>query len=306
MSEAQARENIRVKVIASTGNPRNHEQRITTLQLRYPRFIHAEFMTHRAFSRNASSSRAIPVEKLTKAATSDPALFVHIGSNKPGMQAGEQVDDATREKFEQEWRELAEINAEYALRWANKYNIHKQVVNRVMEPWHHIDVVVTATNWRNFFDLRAHPAAQPEIQELAVKMREAIESKEGGHIPSMPPGTLYPDSPYLRDPRNVHLPYVRDEEKQSLPLDVCVKLSVARCARVSYSNHDGSTPDILKDIDLHDRLIEAEPAHASPAEHQAVPDLLDPSRCWANFKGFQSYRNALENGGRLRSYACLC
>ncbi len=250
--------------------------RLTTLELTYPRFIHAEFMTHRVFSRNASSSRAIPVKKLTQAALDDPAFFVHIGSNKPGMQAGKEVDAETKMFFKEEWRELARICSEYALRWADEYNIHKQVVNRVMEPWHHIKVLVTATEWDNFFELRNHPDAQPEIRVLAEEIRFEMDNSEP---------TLIQDGEW-------HIPFILDPEWDTLCLEDLLKVSTARCARVSYMNHDGSNPDIEKDIALHDTLVGSKPIHASPTEHQAMAQSSTESS--SNFKRWVQYRKFLE------------
>jgi thymidylate synthase ThyX len=232
--------------------------RITTMQLEYPRFIHSEFMTHRAFSRNASSSRAIPVEKLVKRALDDPAFFVHVGTNRPGMQAGDEVDATTRQAFEDEWNHLGSIAAAYVRKWSEEYGIHKQVANRAMEPWHHIKVVVTATEWQNFFDLRCHPAAQPEMRALAEAMWIAREE-------SRPASLGY---------GSWHLPYVVEDE-YSIPIVKRIKISVARCARSSYMRHDGTPAPIEEDVGLHDRLILAKPIHASPAEHQACAVKID-------------------------------
>jgi thymidylate synthase ThyX len=244
---------ISAKIIAHSINDSRDE--LITMELTYPRFIHAEFMTHRVFSRNASSSRAIPVRKLTAMALEDPAFFVHVGTNKPGMQAGDEVPDEIREKFYKEWVELAEICSKYALRWAEDYNIHKQVVNRVMEPWHHIKVIVTGTDFSNFFTLRDHPAAQPEIRALAVAMKNAVMHSTPKRISA----------------EEWHLPYVLPEEKEKYDLTTLLKISAARCARVSYMNHDGTVPDVSRDIKLHDDLVHAKPPHMSPVEHQATP-----------------------------------
>jgi thymidylate synthase ThyX len=272
---------IEAKVILKSKNINNpNAPELTTIELTYPRFIHAEIMTHRVLSRNASSSRAIPVNKLTAMALEDPAFFVSVGQNQPGMQPGNEVPDEVKNKFYEEWVELANINAKYALRWANEYNIHKQVVNRVMEPWHHIKVIATATEWNNLFSLRCHPSAQAEFQELACKMRDAINSTQAQELSS----------------GQWHLPYVTDEEKQNNDIDTCLKISVARCARVSYMNHDGSKPDIQKDIKLHDDLVGSEPIHASPAEHQAQTclEIID-KRFNSNLVNWLQYRKLIEN-----------
>jgi thymidylate synthase ThyX len=262
--------------------------RVTTMALEYPRFIHSELMTHRVFSRNASSSRAIPVSKLIDSAISNPAMFVHIGSNQAGMQANEEVSDAIKSKFEKEWVELAKYVATYVSRWAHEYGIHKQVANRALEPWHHIKVVMTSTEWDNFWELRCHKDAMPEMQTLANLMYDKYKESV--------PQRLYMG--------NWHLPYISADEKLEL-LDA-VKCSAARCARVSYFNHDGTTPGTDADIALYDRLISQVPMHASPIEHQCCPDVAianisDSNIDWhkprlhGNLKGFIQYRKLVEN-----------
>lgn len=270
---------IDVQIVADS-YVRDHGEffRLTTMALTYPRFIHAEFMTHRVFSRNASSSRAIPVVKLVDMALQDPAFFVEVGRNQPGMQADKLVPEVIRSTFQDEWEELANLVAGYATRWALTYGIHKQVVNRVMEPWHHIKVVVTATDWKNFFELRDHPDAQPEIRALAIRMREAMNNS----------------SPVTRAR---HLPYVTSDERDSLPLSDLFKLSTARCARVSYMNHDNTSPDVMKDCELHDQLVGSKPIHASPAEHSAMAWTYVPDILRSNFsQPWVQYRKYVERG----------
>jgi len=250
--------------------------RLTTMELEYPRFIHAEFMTHRVFSRNASSSRAIPVKKLLGKALEDPAFFVHIGKNQPGMQANEEVDATTKSMFMEEWEELARIAAKFATRWADEYGIHKQVVNRVMEPWHHIKVLVTATEWDNFFELRNHPDAQPEIRVLAIEMANAMASSV----------------PQVLQINEWHLPYVAAGDRLEHSLEKCIQFSVARSARTSYFNHDGTNPNVENDLKLYTQLVGAVPLHASPSEHQATPNAN--AEFVKNFRGWTQHRVFLE------------
>lgn len=252
-------------------------KRITTMQLTYPRFIHAEFMTHRVFSRNASSSRAIPVNKMIQMANADPAFFVHIGSNQPGMQAGAEVDEQTKKIFKSEWEQLGRVVSDYVNRWASEYGIHKQVANRALEPWHHITVLVTATEWDNFFSLRCHKDAQPEMQALAEAMRRVYEEA----------------SPTKKMFGTWHLPFITPNDIGSL--EEKIQMSVARCARVSYLNHDGSVPNKEKDIALYTQLVGSTPIHASPAEHQATPcgSFSNEVFC-GNFVGWMQYRKFLE------------
>lgn len=272
-----------VKIIADSINVDNGK-RITTLQLRYPRFIHAEFMTHRAFSRNASSSRAIPVAKMISATLEDPAFFVHIGKNQPGMQANEEIDEDTKIAFKDEWENLGSIVADHVKRWSEEYGIHKQVANRALEPWQHMQVVCTATEWDNFFKLRRHKDAQPEIKVLADRIFETVETYE----PVERGGRAWADQECW------HLPYVSDEERFSrrYSLNDLIRFSVARCARVSYFLHDGTKPNTEKDLELYTRLVGSDPIHASPAEHQAhAMYALDRSN---NFIGWRQYREMIQ------------
>lgn len=261
--------------------------RLTTFQLRYPRFIHSELLTHRVFSRNASSSRAIPIKKLITDIINDTAMPSRWGKNQPGMQAGEEHYDLVQiseDKYltrEEAWLQARDMAVDMATRFMDA-GYHKQIVNRILEPFSHISVVCTATDFNNFFTLRSHSDAQPEIKILSDEMFRAREQSV----------------PVLLNKGQWHLPYVHPEEYY-LPVDTQLKLSVARCARVSYLRHDGSKPDIEKDIDLHDKLLVSIPLHASPAEHQATPDFYDASGKWmnpelhGNLRGVIQYRKTL-------------
>lgn len=300
---------ISAKII--THSRTDHAPDLVTMLLRYPRPIHAEFMTHRAFSRNASSSRAMPVEKLIQQVVDDPFVPLHWGKNQPGMQAHAECDAAVPR-----WDRRTDLQTPYMLRdeaWLKamenavmaarsfaEAGYHKQIVNRLLEPFSHITVVVTATEWSNFFELRDHPDAEPHIQMLARAMKAALAESTPQrlvpgewHLPFVRPGDAELAEKYLRE--KVYRRVSQREIKDAL-----VKASVARCARTSYDNHDGSTPNIERDIELHDRLIVAIPRHASPAEHQGTPDgvgtwagkqrYLHP-HTHANFRGWQQYRH---------------
>ena len=245
-------------------------KRLTTVQLKYWRAIHAELMTHRVFSRNASSSRAIPVAKMIEQVRTDPAGPIHWGANQPGMQAGAELTGEDLLNAKSLWRYAAIRAAEVAEKMMD-LGLHKQVANRILEPFQYIHVVVTATEWDNFSELRCHPDAQPEIQELACAIRDAMAKSK----------------PRLLTNGYWHLPYVSDYERQDgywkgKETELC-KLSAARCARVSYLLHDGSTPNIAKDLELFDRLVGSKPIHASPIEHQAQPDV------WVSHGGYENW-----------------
>lgn len=244
--------------------------RLITFQLRYPKFIHSELMTHRKFSRNASSSRAIPTKKLIEEVTTDAlrASPVFWGKNQPGMQAAEELSEertlgevvhySPKWAAQNQW-EIAAWNAAKSAERMLELGVHKQIVNRILEPFSHINVVVSATEYMNFFGLRLDPGAQPEINALAELMWIAWNESE--------PKPLFPGE--------WHLPYITKEELDlaSSATDTLLKVSVARCARVSYLSFEtGKKSTIDEDLKLYDRLMGAQPLHASPAEHPATPD----------------------------------
>lgn len=249
--------------------------RIVTMELIYPRFIHAEFMTHRVFSRNASSSRAIPVKRMLAQVWSNPAMPIHWGANQAGMQADEELQPFRKAAARFLWK--AAGRAMCVPVWLmSKIGLHKQVANRLLEPWQHIHVVVTATEWENFFALRCHNMAQPEIKALADAMKTAqawsrpVDLKVG----------------------EWHLPYVNAVERSRLSTDDAIKVSAARCCRVSYLNHGGLVSTDTEDFRLYDRLMGAEPPHMSPIEHQAEATV----HVWryANFISWRSHRYQVE------------
>ena len=278
---------------------------LITLEARYPRFIHAESKTHRVmsiddaevefmqeislmddekFSRNASSSRAIPTDKLIMSALLDCAMPVEWHYNEPGMQGTTVMSDADADEARMLWLE-ARDHAVMVARRMRGVNPHKQVINRLLEPFTHITTLITSTEWTNFFDLRCHPDADPTMRALAEAMRDAIEMSEPVA------------SPY----RNFwHLPYISDAEgifewcdqnfdsPYSIP-EVLAMISAARCARVSYLTHSGEKPDIDKDLALARRLLESR--HLSPFEHQGIADPEHLRQCeHANFTGWAQFR----------------
>lgn len=246
-------------VIADTISPDG--KRITTFELVYPRYIHSELMTHRMFSRNASSSRATPLKVTLDEVRTDPVFFDYVGKNQSGMIAGEELEGGDLEEFHADWNNLAEFVANEVEYMSKKYNIHKQTLNRMLEPWLRIRTLVTATEYDNFFTLRLAPDAQPEIRSLALAMKEAMEKSVAAR------GTL-------------HVPYCSDFRYG----DATFKIAVARCARVSYARLDGKPDDPNADIALYDRLLKG--GHFSPFEHVAVAK----KGRYANFDGWESYR----------------
>lgn len=268
---------INVNIIQDSIN--RSGRRITTFELEYPRFIHAELMTHRVFSRNAASSRAIPIEKMIALVEASPATPIWT-MNKAGMQGDYVTDHNIFEMADSTW--IAARNATIeCVKALSAMGIHKQNANRLLEPFQHIKVVLTATCFENFFALRCHPDAQPEIQMLANYMREALRASE----------------PMLLKVDEWHVPYVDRRRTSSGQIEYSVegqpicagdalKISASCCAQVSYRVLDGS---LAKAIAIYDRLVDSKPVHASPFEHQAKPSVsvVDPTR---NFDGWVPHR----------------
>ncbi len=266
---------IRTIIIADSIGPNG--VRIITFQLEYPRFIHGEVMTHRVFSRNAMSSRAVPVRKMIEQVRNDPAMPVHWGANQPGMQAKAQVEDI--EAAKELWLKAANRAADVAEEMT-AMGLHKQVANRILEPFQWMHTIVTATEWDNFFELRVHEDAEPNFQVLARCMKSLYDD----HLPEY---NAYGEW---------HLPYIIHQRDHELTLEQQIKSSVARCARVSYLTHDGEHPSLDKDLMLYDLLVTSVPRHASPAEHQAVPSPQYKTNLTANFQGWLQNRKLIEAG----------
>ncbi len=275
---------ISAEIIADSVHPTGNS-RLTTMRLTYPRFVHSEFMTHRMFSRNAASSRAIPFKRMVKAVLQDPAYPVEWGSNKPGMQAGKSIRFPFLAKAI--WTAALYAAAAFALA-LHGLGLHKQIVNRLLEPFCFITVLVTGTDeaWSNFFWLRDHPDADPTIAKMAKAAKEAYANSK--------PATLATGE--------WHIPFA---PKMTTSLKDAHIVSVARCARVSYST-PGDTADSRYDADkrLYERLVGSDPKHASPAEHQAcaIPMTADPAQGGNFGKGWLQLRKTLSGEANLSMF----
>ena len=289
------------KILADSISPAG--DRLTTFEITFPRMVLPEFNTHRVFSRNSASSRAIPVIKQLRFVLSDPFVPAEFGENQPGMQASRNLTGAKEEAARSQWlnarddavdnvislltsqdfgpqgagvearfEALAEAleNKDTSEDWLN---VHKQLTNRLLEPfmWH--TVIVTATEWDNFWHLRTHGDAQPEIREIACRMKDLLDSAV----------------PAERSTDEWHLPLTDDLDSDEVPIEKAVRISVGRCARVSYLTHGGAR-DYEADVTLHDRLLES--GHLSPFEHQAQP-LAEAGTWSGNFRGWRAYRKSI-------------
>lgn len=266
---------ISVKIVADSISPSGI--RIITFELEYPRIIHSELMTHRLLSRNAMSSRAIPIKKMIEQVQQNPAMPVKFGKNQPGMQdAGEHSAQLGDGYSAEEWWKLAGLSAaRFAAEFADA-GYHKQIANRLLEPYQRMKTVVTATDWNNFFWLRVDPDADPTIYELAKAMKEASDNS----IPDpLEPGqwhTPYVDHVYGFEDIDdkecaVFEGYcVLDEENKPvmLTLEEALAISASCCAQVSYRVLNTSKE---KALDIYEKLVSGNKVHASPFEHQATP-----------------------------------
>ena len=276
--------------------------RLTTFEVVMHRFVLAEFNTHRVFSRNSASSRAIPFHKQAARVAEHPAIPVSFPKEQRGMSGGDELNPIEHSGAVQEWLKARNSALNHAKQLA-AYGVHKSVVNRILEPfmWH--TVIATATDWDGFFEQRCHKDAQPEIRAVAEKMEYAYNDSE----------------PTFVEFGQWHMPYIHGEDYDAAE-DLCYgisgeewfervttilkKVSAARCARVSYLTHDG-VRSIEKDLELYSRLVEREPGstspvHWSPLEHVATPahwpdaaagDVQGNFTCWHQFRHTQDGYN---------------
>lgn len=246
---------------------------ITTWLLEFPRCILPEILTHKLFSRNTASSRAIPVKKMIERTKQNPFIPSYWGKNKSGMSASEEINDSSKAKLI--WKVAIDAALSYCS-YLDDLGVHKQLANRVTEPFQYIQMVMTTTSDLNFFKLRCDSNAQPEIQELANLM---VESKENFN------------NQKLLKAGEWHLPFITDEETNSYSLSELLIVSCARCARVSYLLVDGSPSSFQKDLELATRLKES--GHFSPFEHAAV--ALPSKVMVGNFVGWMQYRKFIDD-----------
>lgn len=270
--------------ISITGN------RLTTIEATFPRYVLAEFNTHRVFSRNSASSRAIPVAKRIKAVEESP-FIPQFGKNQPGMQAGEVLQDSEANEAKRIWLAARDAAVTEARRM-DALGVHKQVANRILEPfcWH--TVIVSSTEWDNFFKQRSMhhtDKADPSISIVATMMEDLMVES----------------TPTERSSNEWHTPYFGEQGGHESDLkdayalaaglkveniwDLIKKVSTARCARVSYETHDG-VRDMVKDLQLYEDTL-AKHGHWSPMEHVAQPRTE-----WlvGNFRGWRQLRSYLE------------
>lgn len=267
--------------------------RLTTLEVVCHRFVLAEFNTHRAFSRNSASSRAIPLKKQIEKVKTNPAIPMVWASERPGMSGGAEVD--YKKVAETIWLEAAQEAVEKAQALAD-FDVHKSICNRLLEPfmWH--TVIVSATDWDGFWKQRCSPLAQPEMRLCAEAMKEAFDAS----IPEkLELGEWH--LPYIDYQDRIEADTAQRHDPGISGIEVLKQVSAARCARVSYLTHDG-VRSMDKDQDLYDKLATADPPHASPLEHVATPNThgatsdLSIYNSPGNFTGWRQLRHEVFPG----------
>lgn len=256
--------------------------RLTTFVVKFPRIILPELNTHRAFSRNSSSSRAIPFDRMVEAVKNDP--FVPIKFQKPhkGMQGSEYYDGEDHKSCVSDWLKAMDSAVNSARNFT--LPITKQLRNRLLEPFMYQTAIISATDYENFFRLRAHEDAEIHIQDLAYKMLEAYNKST--------PKQLYEGEWHIPFGDKVDNRIDNLSKTLNIPKEELVKrVAIARCARVSYINFDGKD-DYENDLALFDRLVGSVPKHLSPTEHVAA--AISSRKYYGNFKGFLQYRKTIE------------
>lgn len=291
----QGLEGVQATVILDSINKRG--QRVTTFHLRYPRMIHSELMTHRVFSRNARSSRAVPVTTLAQ----ENIYLPEMKYNQSGMQPADLLSKTDQAKAQKIWKEVAEfLNSKVAELGLIGAGVHKQWTNRLLEAQGWIDVLVTSTEWNNFFALRLDSGAQDEIRCLAERMMISLKASkplllEDGdwHLP-------YITNQDFEDVRNLQKEIAKTRETRSTQTDAFLyktlcKISAARCARISYRPFAGEG-DIKSELERYERLAGSSPVHASPLEHQCMADSERTApHFWGNLNGFVQFRKTVPN-----------
>lgn len=250
------------QILADSVSPLGY--RLTTFQVTFPRIVLAEVNTHKMLSKSSASSRAIPVKDKIAQVVADPFMPEAFGKNRSGMQATEVLGDEQTQKARKIWDYLTEqaiIGAEQLA----EIEVHKQLANRVLEPYSYHTAILTGTDWDNFEHLRVHPAAQGEFVTVARMMKELRAES----------------TPQVLERGQWHLPHVpelqgevtkRDEILAAHRDDVkfwtdWAKVSAARCGRVSFLRQDRR--DFAADLARTEDFIEK--GHLSPLEHTARP-----------------------------------
>ena len=299
-----------VHIKADSYNQATGDRMVTVLLTRFPYTLVQELATHRLLrqggvvevlgdtnpftevtSRSSASTRAIPVERVIQRILDDP-FIPQFSQHQKGMQGVEIDDPEFQYKNAMIWRQALEQNIQLARQLAAQ-GVHKQHVNDLLKPFLRIPILITATEWENFFHLRTDKPCRPEFRVWAIAIKQAMEQS----------------TPKVLKPGDWHIPF-GDQMPPGLSLSEQLQVATARCARLSYATHDGKR-DVQEDMRLYNQLLQD--GHMGPFEHcaMAVADYFTaPPKiaCYAylpgqmqpvftrNFRGFYSYRAMVEDG----------
>ncbi len=264
------------KIIADSIGPSG--VRLRTWECEWPRFCHADMMTHRALSRNGRSSRAEPVQRAIDRAMREPVRPLVWMYDAKQMKPGEVMSNLDRIEAESLWfsqRDHAVSVAQRLLK-IGPTGLHRQYLTRLIEPFLRIKMIVSTTQPANLYAVRIHEGPMPEVQQAVIAMARAEAAS----------------TPRILKANEWHLPYITDEERSNYSSEFLVKISTSRCARVSYDTLDGKVKPIAEDVKLHDQLVTGYPKHVSPTEHQARA-IPSPSHRSGNFHGWIQYRKEI-------------
>jgi len=283
----------------------NPDRNLVTILNKYPLWIHQELLTHRAFSRNTASSRAIPIKRMIEAAQDDPAMPIHWYRNEPGMQGYQPMSKIEIDDARDIWLRARDSAVLHALHMSDT-NAHKQLVNRLLGPFIHTIACISATEWSNFFGVRLHHSTEPHMRDLAQVILAAVEKNPVQQL----------------QPQQWHLPFIQGEDMEEAHKlydnpefggsyeDILIPLSVARAASTSYKTVDNLHMTSERANALYSKLVAQVPLHASPAEHVAQADgcvdyyeqiLKTHKKVWLhpqdhrNFVGFCQQRSMLKD-----------
>ena len=261
MIKIEGRNGISVTVLADSLS--ENGKRLTTFELEYHRMIHAEALTHRVTSRNASSSRAVPLQKAIQNIRENPAFPVHWGAAQNGMQADEEISGETLEQAKLLWQKGIDQSIDLVNEF-DKLGVHKQIAARWLETCQMIKVIKTATDWDNLLWLRNDVSSQPEFKELAGSIQEAMDQ-------SIPRKLAYGEwhLPFIKTERDdAGIMFYIDSSGGVLTLEEALKISASCAAQVSFRKLNDSKE---KALEIYEKLFSGPKLHMSPTEHQGTP-----------------------------------
>jgi thymidylate synthase ThyX len=329
---------IEAKIV--TDSKDNRGNRITTMLVTLPRFLLAELNTHRLFSRNSASSRAIPFNKMVQSVQDNPFIPIAWQKEHSGMQGSEYfTDDKDISWFIMNHLKARNQAVERATD-ANDKKLTKQLCNRLLEPFMYHTVLITATEFSNFFSLRCsqYTSDKGEIFKSKKDFRKDKNNiEENFHYPITDLGWLNINkgqseihmmalAEAMYDVYNESKPKLLNEDEWHIPFNVeiddiglylpippsatreevellQVKIATARCARTSYTvfGENKIDKDYKKDIQLFDRLLES--GHWSPMEHCAK--VMTENEYESFYKGFganEGHTGRIENQGWCNNF----